>query len=57
MPTGASAFELGSDPPLSPATHAPAHDRSKPQSFELAKEIIAGFAGAEVDKLIETKGE
>ncbi|RSH90808.1 hypothetical protein EHS25_009983 [Saitozyma podzolica] len=28
----------------------------KPQSFELAKEIIAGFAGAEVDKLIETKG-
>jgi hypothetical protein len=46
MPTGASAFELGS-----------AHDRSKPQSFELAKEIIAGFAGAEVDKLIETKGE
>lgn len=28
----------------------------KPQSFALAKEIIAGFAGAEVDKMIETKG-
>ncbi|KAI9634865.1 uncharacterized protein MKK02DRAFT_15252, partial [Dioszegia hungarica] len=28
----------------------------KPQSFAIAKEIIAGFAGAEVDKLIETKG-
>lgn len=30
---------------------------SKPQSFGFAKELIAGFAGAEVDKLIETKGE
>jgi hypothetical protein len=29
----------------------------KPQSWGLAKELIAGFAGAEVDKLIETKGE
>ncbi|GHJ88348.1 hypothetical protein NliqN6_4750 [Naganishia liquefaciens] len=28
----------------------------KPQSFEMAKEIIAAMAGAEADKLIETKG-
>lgn len=28
----------------------------KPQSHQLAKELLAGFAGAEVDKLFETKG-
>jgi len=28
----------------------------KPPSHALAKEILAGFAGAEVDKLAETKG-
>ncbi|CAO1619138.1 unnamed protein product [Parajaminaea phylloscopi] len=28
----------------------------KPANHALAKEIIAGFAGAEVDKLFETKG-
>jgi len=28
----------------------------KPQSHALAKELIAGFASAEVDKLFETKG-
>ncbi|BEI83972.1 hypothetical protein CcaverHIS002_0405760 [Cutaneotrichosporon cavernicola] len=28
----------------------------KPQSFELAKEVMAGLAGMEVDKLVETKG-
>jgi hypothetical protein len=31
-------------------------DGSKPQSFEIAKDIIAGLAGMEVDKLVETKG-
>ncbi|KAF9691242.1 hypothetical protein EKO04_010805 [Ascochyta lentis] len=35
------------------------HQRSegKPVSHAFAKELIAGFAGAEVDKLAETKGE
>jgi len=28
----------------------------KPQNHQLAKELLAGFAGAEVDKLFETKG-
>ncbi|GMK57004.1 hypothetical protein CspeluHIS016_0308440 [Cutaneotrichosporon spelunceum] len=28
----------------------------KPQSYEIAKDLIAGFAGAEVDRLVETKG-
>ncbi|KAE8216307.1 hypothetical protein CF327_g474 [Tilletia walkeri] len=28
----------------------------KPANHALAKEILAGFAGAEVDKLFETKG-
>jgi hypothetical protein len=28
----------------------------KPQSHAFAKELIAGFAGAEADKLFETKG-
>lgn len=28
----------------------------KPQSHQLAKELLAGFAAAEVDKLCETKG-
>jgi len=31
--------------------------RRKPENYEFAKELIAGFAGAEVDKLIETKGQ
>jgi len=29
----------------------------KPTSHAFAKEVLAGFAGAEVDKLAETKGE
>ncbi|KAJ4377245.1 hypothetical protein N0V83_000068 [Neocucurbitaria cava] len=29
----------------------------KPVSHQFAKELLAGFAGAEVDKLAETKGE
>jgi len=29
----------------------------KPISHQFAKELLAGFAGAEVDKLAETKGE
>jgi hypothetical protein len=35
------------------------HQRNegKPVSHQFAKELIAGFAGAEVDKLVETKGE
>ncbi|KAG2141730.1 uncharacterized protein EDB93DRAFT_1158825 [Suillus bovinus] len=28
----------------------------KPQSHALAKELMAGFAGAAVDRLVETKG-
>ncbi|KIO25187.1 hypothetical protein M407DRAFT_25514 [Tulasnella calospora MUT 4182] len=28
----------------------------KPQSHEKAKEILAGFAGAFVDRIVETKG-
>ncbi|KAK0518726.1 hypothetical protein OC834_007627, partial [Tilletia horrida] len=28
----------------------------KPANHALAKELLAGFAGAEVDKLFETKG-
>ena len=28
----------------------------KPVSHQFAKELLAGFAGAEVDKLAETKG-
>eukprot|EP00271_Cylindrocystis_brebissonii_P017937 TRINITY_DN4884_c0_g1_i1.p1 TRINITY_DN4884_c0_g1~~TRINITY_DN4884_c0_g1_i1.p1 ORF type:complete len:116 (-),score=34.79 TRINITY_DN4884_c0_g1_i1:428-775(-) len=31
-------------------------ENGKPQSYELLKEILAGFAAAEVDKLVETKG-
>ncbi|KAH8805793.1 CipC protein [Xylogone sp. PMI_703] len=31
-------------------------ENGKPESHELAKELLAGFAGAEVDKLAETKG-
>eukprot|EP00249_Psilotum_nudum_P025193 c29440_g1_i1 orf=84-470(+) len=35
------------------------HQRAegKPVSHQFAKELIAGFAGAEVDRLAETKGE
>ncbi|KAF1936349.1 hypothetical protein EJ02DRAFT_459611 [Clathrospora elynae] len=35
------------------------HQRSegKPVSHQFAKELLAGFAGAEVDKLAETRGE
>jgi len=35
------------------------HQRNegKPVSHAFAKELLAGFAGAEVDKLAETKGE
>ncbi len=28
----------------------------KPEKHQFAKELLAGFAGAEVDKLFETKG-
>lgn len=28
----------------------------KPENHQFAKELLAGFAGAEVDKLFETKG-
>ncbi len=28
----------------------------KPVSHQFAKELLVGFAGAEVDKLVETKG-
>ncbi|PWN35646.1 uncharacterized protein FA14DRAFT_160702 [Meira miltonrushii] len=28
----------------------------KPENHQMAKELLAGFAGAEVDKLFETKG-
>lgn len=31
-------------------------DGSKPQSYEMAKEIMAGLAGMEADKLAETRG-
>ncbi|KAJ3275645.1 hypothetical protein HDV01_007648 [Terramyces sp. JEL0728] len=30
--------------------------QGKPQSHALAKELFAGFLGAELDKLVETKG-
>ena len=33
------------------------HNPGKPVSHQFAKELIAGFAGAEVDRLAETKGE
>ncbi|GAB7347011.1 hypothetical protein MBLNU459_g3159t1 [Dothideomycetes sp. NU459] len=35
------------------------HQRAegKPVSHQFAKELLAGFAGAEVDRLAETKGE
>lgn len=35
------------------------HQRAegKPVSHQFAKELLAGFAGAEIDKLAETKGE
>ncbi|KAL8822388.1 MAG: hypothetical protein Q9191_006878, partial [Dirinaria sp. TL-2023a] len=29
----------------------------KPENHKLAKEILAGFAGAEADRLVQTKGE
>lgn len=36
----------------------PSHPTTgKPVSHAFAKELLAGFAGAEVDKLAETKGE
>jgi hypothetical protein len=31
-------------------------DKGKPISHQFAKELLVGFAGAEVDKLAETKG-
>jgi len=37
-------------------TH-PLFSPGKPVSHQFAKELLAGFAGAEVDKLAETKGE
>jgi hypothetical protein len=41
-------------------THTSPYTKSfigKPVSHQFAKELLAGFAGAEVDKLAETKGE
>lgn len=38
-------------------TSYPNHTTGKPVSHQFAKELLAGFAGAEVDKLAETKGE
>lgn len=32
------------------------HDTGEPVHHAFAKELLAGFAGAEVDKLVETKG-
>ena len=31
-------------------------ENGKPENHQLAKELLAGFAGAEADKLFETKG-
>ncbi|KAM0746815.1 hypothetical protein T439DRAFT_306271 [Meredithblackwellia eburnea MCA 4105] len=47
---GAAAFEA--------ARKYEEHQKAegKPANHALAKELIAGFAGAEVDKLFETKG-
>lgn len=41
-----------SQPVLPSLTHPP----GKPVNHQFAKELLAGFAGAEVDKLAETKG-
>ncbi|KAK4699825.1 hypothetical protein P7C70_g6429, partial [Phenoliferia sp. Uapishka_3] len=41
---------------FSPAYENHETAQGKPQSYQFAKELIAGFAGAEADKLIETKG-
>ena len=38
-------------------TNSPSRITGKPVSHAFAKEVLAGFAGAEVDKLAETKGE
>lgn len=46
-----SVCRLTRSSPRSPLT-ALTRPRSQPQSFELAKELIAGFAGASVDRLV-----
>ncbi len=38
------------------ANRATRNKTGKPVSHQFAKELLAGFAGAEVDKLAETKG-
>jgi hypothetical protein len=43
--------------PLSHRIHILTPRAGKPVSHQFAKEVLAGFAGAEVDKLAETKGE
>jgi hypothetical protein len=45
---------LSSLPPSSSADTAPS--TGKPVSHQFAKELLAGFAGAEVDRLAETRG-
>jgi hypothetical protein len=45
--------------PLNPPpedTHLQSPSTGKPVSHQFAKELLVGFAGAEVDKLAETKG-
>jgi hypothetical protein len=48
--TGAVAFEAAK------AYEDHCARNGKPQSHALAKELFAGFAGAAVDRLVETKG-
>lgn len=47
---GAAAFEAAR------AYEQHVGKNGQPPNHQLAKELIAGFAGAEVDKLFETKG-
>lgn len=42
---------------LAPFSHLAHIDLGKPVSHAFAKELLAGFAGGEVDKLAETHGE
>lgn len=55
LPPSISSFLHSSEPPLH--EHMLTHSPGKPVSHQFAKELLAGFAGAEVDKLAETKGE
>jgi len=44
-------------PTTAPLKHIIDRGTGKPVSHAFAKELVAGFAAAEVDKLAETKGE